>query len=541
MNENLHDEIDDVFKKGLEDHTELPSEKVWDQIDTKLDKKKVISISRKYNKLKWAAAVLLIFSIGMAMYTIHLHLKNKELADRNKNQKELPGPDSRINNNPEQKNNSIERKNPSNEKLNNNSRLPKNGNQKSGIVGNADKNSPSNGIGSQNVNQGLSKSHINATTNPEIKANNAGNNLNKIQSSKKNQSLALLHRSQVNIKPAGGTRNLPGNKKEIFAKNDEIRNSRTTVDREQENQAGISFSSTREKNIEGILLLPEQENSFGEITAKPLMPDFKRIIEANAMIKPSFRKATGQSSQKSGLPSRFSAAIYFSPDIVSTSLKNDNDRYHDEDRNEIKKEEQNNFSFTTGILVAYKFSNRITLESGFTFSSWETNIHPKIIYARPENNGDYNYKFNCSAGYSYLDVKSLPAPRPGDSLMALNSNNTIQYAGVPIKMRYAIKKGRFSIIPEIGFSANFLIKGQLKTSLSTTAGIQKMASNLINGLKPFYVSGLASIGAQYAINNKLEFAFLPTARFSITSINKNAPVKTNLYTLGFASGLVYEF
>jgi hypothetical protein len=52
---------------------------------------------------------------------------------------------------------------------------------------------------------------------------------------------------------------------------------------------------------------------------------------------------------------------------------------------------------------------------------------------------------------------------------------------------------------------------------------------------------MATIGTQYAINKKLELAFLPTARFSITSINKNAPVKTNLYTFGFGSGLIYEF
>jgi hypothetical protein len=67
MSENLHN-IDDLFKKAIDDHLDTPSQKVWDAIDKNLDKKKVVSISRKYNKLKWAAAILLLFSTGMAMY-----------------------------------------------------------------------------------------------------------------------------------------------------------------------------------------------------------------------------------------------------------------------------------------------------------------------------------------------------------------------------------------------------------------------------------------------------------------------------------------
>ena len=78
MNDDLHN-IDDLFKKALEEHTELPSSAVWDNIDKSLDKNKVVSISKKYNKLKWAVAVLLLFSFGMAMYTLHISQKNKEI------------------------------------------------------------------------------------------------------------------------------------------------------------------------------------------------------------------------------------------------------------------------------------------------------------------------------------------------------------------------------------------------------------------------------------------------------------------------------
>src|ERR1017187_8257136 len=83
MNEDLHN-IDDLFRKALEENQELPAPSIWDNIDKALDKKKVVSISKKYNKLKWAAAVLLLFSIGMAMYTLHIRKQNRELVKQNK-------------------------------------------------------------------------------------------------------------------------------------------------------------------------------------------------------------------------------------------------------------------------------------------------------------------------------------------------------------------------------------------------------------------------------------------------------------------------
>nr|MDQ6904057.1 hypothetical protein [Bacteroidota bacterium] len=88
MNKDLHN-IDDLFKKALEEHEELPSDRVWNNIDKNLDKRKVISIGKKYNKLKWAAAFLLLFSVGMAMYILRLHSRSSELVKQNNTEKKL--------------------------------------------------------------------------------------------------------------------------------------------------------------------------------------------------------------------------------------------------------------------------------------------------------------------------------------------------------------------------------------------------------------------------------------------------------------------
>ena len=75
MNKNLHN-IDEFFKAEIEGHEDEPSSNVWESIDKDLDKKNVVSISKKYHKLKLVASFLLIFSLGMAMYVLHLNKKN---------------------------------------------------------------------------------------------------------------------------------------------------------------------------------------------------------------------------------------------------------------------------------------------------------------------------------------------------------------------------------------------------------------------------------------------------------------------------------
>jgi len=82
MNKNLHN-IDKLFKTALEGAEDEPSSNVWESIDKDLDKKKVVSISRKYYKLKFAASFLLIFSIGMAMYILQVNRKNKVQLKKN--------------------------------------------------------------------------------------------------------------------------------------------------------------------------------------------------------------------------------------------------------------------------------------------------------------------------------------------------------------------------------------------------------------------------------------------------------------------------
>ena len=74
MSENLHD-IDDLFREPIEVHEEMPSARVWDEIDHRLDKKNIVLTKKKYNKLKLFSAALLL--LLMSVIVFQLVSKNK--------------------------------------------------------------------------------------------------------------------------------------------------------------------------------------------------------------------------------------------------------------------------------------------------------------------------------------------------------------------------------------------------------------------------------------------------------------------------------
>ena len=125
--------------------------------------------------------------------------------------------------------------------------------------------------------------------------------------------------------------------------------------------------------------------------------------------------------------------------------------------------------------------------------------------------------------------------------MTLPSTNTLHYIGVPLVIKYVFTNGRFSLVPGLGIAANFLTQGKLQTSIATSTGNKTSTSNNIEGLKSTYFNGSASMGAQYKLNNSVEFTVVPTMRFALSSINRNAPVKTNESSFGLAGGVIVNF
>ena len=528
MDENLHN-IDDLFKKAINEYDEMPSKNVWEQIDKNLDKKKVVSISEKYNKLKWVAAALLIFSAGMAMYTLRTNVRNTELV---------------------QKNTVNSKKQDENLKFNKNNYI--NNDTDKASIAEVEKKALTEvtaPIIKQNNDIDLPEVH-NTTESRDAKKNYKKVNKAETESapvSKKQLAIDFIAKSDPVSKNAEKNKRII---KEGFVKIKENDSDEKPVlkddelisrDKRQKDYLNKKLALLEKTHKEVALDTELQQHNFesspGNISLQHLLQNLsinknKIVTEKSAAVNPA------RSKIKNVKKTPFSATLFYSPDFVSSKVNNNHHSFREEDRNEIKNKEDIKNAYTTGLLIGYNTGKKFSIESGLTFSSMTTAIEPKTIFARPDPWGSINYRFNCSYGYSFIPSKSGNVPAAGDSIHALSSKNTLQYIGVPFMVKYNVSKGKWALHPGAGIAVNFLTKGKIETGIARSGGAEKANLNHIEGLKPSYIYGSVSLGANYNLNQNIAFAFTPSAKFALTSINKNAPVKTYLNSIGLAAGLM---
>ena len=88
-----------------------------------------------------------------------------------------------------------------------------------------------------------------------------------------------------------------------------------------------------------------------------------------------------------------------------------------------------------------------------------------------------------------------------------------------------------------GLSVNILTGAKLETSVENGFDNSFETINKLQGLQKTYFSGTAGIGAAYKLTKKTAITFVPTLRFALNPINKDAAVKSYPMSLGLAVGL----
>ncbi len=570
MSEDLHDDIDDIFRKGLAGHSDLPDESIWQNIDRSLDKNRVISISRKYRKLKWAAAAVLLFSVGMAMFAIHSNLKRKEaMVELDSIKKHLVTPadsltaPTKVSEGSNQPGSQLKAL-PEDTFAKNN--LPASQNMVAPASRNAGALAAVHGSTQPGLHSGNEAMEGQESTSQKASRSMVASSVNpgSASSASKTHHQNLMNPTQAGAGQLAGIQNpvknkrasqLPARKQPAVESNSAA--SQTGQPQVAGNAQIKSNPAVGEANqvanppIPGTPLLRDNGLSSYKLLNPPLQgalfaiePGIARLVPV-PVVGPVYGQRLRNARRYPmkwyhPAASKWSLAVFYSPDFVATSLAKETTGYRQEDLNEIRKEEQNRYSYSGGLLAGLQIPPRISLQSGVKILSWQTNIQPKKIYAH-EDNGSVRYRFDCVAGYSDLNVKSMPQPTSGDSIEAYHTQNSVEYLGIPLMVSYHMGTGRFNFTPALGFTGNFLVKGQLNTTLAPNTGIQKTTTGVIQGLRSFYLNGLLSLGADYDLNRHLAIAFIPRAEFAVTAINKNAPVKTHIYTFGLGGGLIYKF
>ena len=484
MSENLHD-IDDIFKKAIERHEETPSSGVWEAIDKNLDKRKVVFLSGKYNRLRWVAAALLLFSFGMGMYLWQIKLKNNELVKQiisvDTNSMVTISKENLQKDNQEAINNSKE-----------NTRLNDDGDEKR-------------------------EAKNNGKIVPDNNLKDVADNRGKGSSKKYNSS----NRVKINTTPGSSQINNETNQDIIETDKDISPQNFTTQ---------IPFAVTTLPLFNNY----DQIGSLHHFTYNP-----NRVVNDNPVALKSVNQ--NKKGKKNTLPSSktslLTGKVFFSPEFVATNVEDGHPRFREDNRHDIKNNEKTRSSTSYGILLDRTVGKRMILESGVSLFTRVTDINTKTAFARPDDRGNVNFRLSCSAGSAFIPLKSGTTPMQGDSTKIMSAKNTLQYVNIPFVIKYRIGKGKLTFNPGIGISANILSRGKVETVLATSTGAESSSSNNIEGLQSTYFNGQFNLGAEYYIGNKIALNFTPVIKLALSSINKDAPVKTNINTFGLAAGI----
>ena len=490
MDKNLR-KIEELFKTALYDNEENPSPKVWNEIDKILDKDNVISIKKKYNNLKKISFFLLILLIALSIYEITAY-RNKNAAN---------GINGRIDKEIITENDIISRKKNSDISARQNNRT---------ISKSIDKNNNT-AVNSvrKNTNTNFEQLKSFATVKKEKRyANTSYLNLHK-----KTPKFFLFSKSNKKLKEEKQGR--------IYNNNDLSINNELTLSNKLK-----SFNQQR---------LNKTSTDTSIINAVPQSLDSGKTIYT--VIDKAKFKNTKSKERKT---SRFSFSVFFSPDFAYYKLKDDKPDNQDENLMHMKEEEEHEFSSTTGALLNYQVNRHFSLQSGITFSHISILAQPQTVYAQEDIFGNIKYRLNTNSGYGYVLPSFSSRPQVGDSLYAFTSTHTLQYFSLPLSVKYSITSGKFNFNALTGIGINYLVNGEIETTLENETENETEIIKNIQGLKKIYFSGLTGLGIDYNLNKKIALTFTPSFKFALNSINKDFPVKSYPNSFGLGFGVTFR-
>lgn len=207
----------------------------------------------------------------------------------------------------------------------------------------------------------------------------------------------------------------------------------------------------------------------------------------------------------------------------------------------IESRERSDLSSSVGLLLGYNVNNRISLQSGITYSTTNISISPTKIYAEKDNTGSVKFRYNTSSGYGYLLPSFSSSPGVGDSLISDGANHTLRHISIPFILKYRIGNNKLTLNPGAGILFNFLTKATLTTDLVDRLNRETEFTSKLEGMKKINSSLILIPELQYQLSKKINISVLPYFKYSLGAINKGNVVKTYPYTFGLGIGAVYKF
>jgi opacity protein-like surface antigen len=179
------------------------------------------------------------------------------------------------------------------------------------------------------------------------------------------------------------------------------------------------------------------------------------------------------------------------------------------------------FGFSAGFNFNYKFSDNLIVEAEILFS----------------DKGEKTKKYTLTQTGNMSEIIDLR------SVSAATFNHHYYYLDVPLKINYYLLTKNVRFYFTAGVSFNTFLYQKTTTVLEKKNGSEeKLTSFSQPKTEIVNLSLLAGVGINYNLTDRYSLKLEPVFKHSLNPIiNKDAPIKSYLYSLGLNIGIAYYF
>ena len=224
--------------------------------------------------------------------------------------------------------------------------------------------------------------------------------------------------------------------------------------------------------------------------------------------------ADAQDSKKNNAGNRIAIGFSFSPDYNNRTLKNnDGSSSSDHVINARNENEQGRISFTTGLYLNTKLSEKLEFQTGLLYSNKGYKI-PKRVAVFPVQPSGAPTHFRSKACFNYFEI--------------------------PLKLNFITGKGKTKFIAGAGLVTNFLLNESDVITFYYVDGSEKNFDQSSGfDYKKFNLSSVISAGVEFKLKENITLRAEPTFRYGLLKII-DEPVSARLWNVGLNLGVYMQ-
>ena len=198
-------------------------------------------------------------------------------------------------------------------------------------------------------------------------------------------------------------------------------------------------------------------------------------------------------------------------------------------------------AYSVGASLRYNVSNRVKLQAGIYYSkTGQVTKNTMLLSASMYDRTSNKYLLNTTIGNVIQASNSSVMVNNVDNLNFSNSINSdiiqnFNYIEIPAIIKYKIIDKKIDVNILSGVNTSFLVGNNV--TVKTDAGKQSVGKT--TDINSIIYSGMFGVNLVYPLFKNFSFSIEPTAKYSLTSINKYNSVY--LYSFAVFSGINFSF